>query len=138
MGATATPTSPAPTLPEGERVESRQTGGVTTRLILDYTEREGGREAVAELLRSKGLEGREEQLRDEHNWCSYATKIAMLEAAAETRDDPLVARHIGEAGMDFNDTTWPKPSLRALGKLRLLYQKRPRPCSSVTNQPPHR
>src|SRR4051812_27378232 len=133
MGATATPTSPAPKLPEGERVESRQTGGVTTRLILDYVEREGGREAVAELLCTRGLEGREEQLRDEHNWCSYATKIAMLEGAAETLDDPLVARHIGEAGMDFNVATGLKLSLRALGSLRLLYKNIPRTCSKFTN-----
>src|SRR3954465_12549451 len=99
MGATATPPSPAPTLPEGERVESRQTGGVTTRLILDYVEREGGREALERLLRSRGLGHRESDLRNEDNWCSYATKIAMLEGAAEVLDDPLAARHIGEAGM---------------------------------------
>src|SRR3954470_24656798 len=101
MGAIATPLDAAATLaPDGEHVEARQTGGVTTRLILDYVEREGGREAVDRLLRSRGLESREPDLRAEDNWCSYATKIGMLEAAAKVLDDPLAARHIGEAGMD--------------------------------------
>src|SRR3954466_9341489 len=98
MGATATPTTPAPALPEGAPLEARQTGGVTTRLILDYVEREGGRAAVEQLLRLAGLEHRERELRDEDNWSSYAAKIAMLEAAATVLDDPLAARHIGEAG----------------------------------------
>ena len=112
--------------------EARETGGVTTRLILDYTEREGGREAVERLLTTAGLEGREEELRDENTWCSYATKIAMLGAAAEVLDDPLAARHIGEAGMDFNVAPGLKLSLRALGSLRLLYKNIPRTCSKFT------
>src|SRR3954453_18334657 len=60
MGATATPFDAAATLaPYGEPVEARQTGGVTTRLILDYVEREGGREAVERLLQQTGLQSRE-------------------------------------------------------------------------------
>jgi diguanylate cyclase (GGDEF)-like protein/putative nucleotidyltransferase with HDIG domain len=114
-------------------VEARQTGGVTTRLILDYVEREGGREAVEKMLRSRGLEGREAKLRNEDNWASYATKIAMLEAAADVLDDPVVARHIGEAGMDFNVAPGLKLSLRALGSLRLLYKNIPRTCSKFTS-----
>src|SRR3954454_22281712 len=133
MGATATPTTPAPAVPEGARLEARQTGGVTTRLILDYVEREGGRAAVEQLLRLAGLEHRERELRDEDNWSSYATKIALLEAAAEVLDDPLAARHIGEAGMDFNVATGLKLSLRALGSLRLLYKNIPKTCSKFTS-----
>jgi hypothetical protein len=113
--------------------EPRETGGVTTRLILDYVEREGGRDAVERLLRSRGLDQREQALRNEDNWSSYATKIAMLEAAAEVLDDPLAARHIGEAGMDFNVATGLKLSLRALGSLRLLYKNIPRTCSKFTS-----
>src|SRR4051812_30013966 len=133
MGATATPTSPAIAFADRDRLEARQTGGVTTRLILDYVEREGGHEAVEALLASKGLSGREEELRDEDSWASYATKIAMLEGAAEVLDDPLAARHIGEAGMDFNVATGLKLSLRALGSLRLLYKNIPRTCSKFTS-----
>src|SRR3954469_23825863 len=134
MGATATPADPARTavFPSASP-EARQTGGVTTRLILDYVEREGGREALERLLRSRGLEQREDELRNEDAWCSYATKIAMLEAAAEVLDDPLAARHIGEAGMDFNVAPGLKLSLRALGSLRLLYKNIPKTCSKFTS-----
>src|SRR3954468_23702560 len=114
MGAIATSSHPAVTPDGNARVEARQTGGVTTSLILDYVEREGGREAVGRLLRRAGVEHREEELRDEDNWSSYSTKIAMLEAAAEVLDDPLAARHIGEAGMDFNIAPGLILSLRAL------------------------
>jgi diguanylate cyclase (GGDEF)-like protein/putative nucleotidyltransferase with HDIG domain len=133
MGATATSASPAPTLTaEPSPVEARQTGGVTIRLILDYVEREGGHDAVEKLLRVTGLEDRESVLRDEDNWSSYATKIALLEGAAAVLDDPLAARHIGEAGMDFNVAPGLKLSLRALGSLRLLYKNIPSTNSKFT------
>src|SRR5919112_1640661 len=91
--------------PLDEIEEPRQTAGVTTRLILDYVERERGREAVDAVLRASGQSGREAQLRDENHWSSYATKIALLEAAAEVLDDPLAARHVGAASMDLNVAT---------------------------------
>src|SRR3954468_7493163 len=133
MGAIATSSHPAVTPDGNARVEARQTGGVTTSLILDYVEREGGREAVERLLRQAGGEHREHELRDEDSWSSYATKIAMLESAAEVLGDPLAAHHIGEAGMDFNVATGLKLSLRALGSLRLLYKNIPKTCSKFTN-----
>jgi diguanylate cyclase (GGDEF)-like protein/putative nucleotidyltransferase with HDIG domain len=132
MGATATSAQPALT-PAGEApAEARQTGGVTTGLILNYVEREAGADALRKLVAACGLEGREKELRDENHWSSYATKIAMLEQAAKVLDDPLAARHIGEAGMDFNMATGLKLSLRALGSLRLLYKNIPRTCSKFT------
>src|SRR5436189_4956271 len=133
MGATATPSNAAPTLLDAPVVEARETGGVTTRLILDYVEREGGPDAVERLFERAGLESREHELRNEDNWSSYATKIAMLEAAAEVLEDPLAARHIGEAGMDFNVAPGLVLSLRALGSLRLLYKNIPKTCSKFTS-----
>src|SRR4051812_39472463 len=133
MGATATPADPARTVFDAPVVEARQTGGVTTSLILDYVEREGGREAGERLLRPAGVEHPEHELRDEDSWSSYATKIAMLEAAAEVLGDPLAARHIGEAGMDFNVAPGLTRSLRALGSLRLLYKNIPKTCSKFTS-----
>jgi diguanylate cyclase (GGDEF)-like protein/putative nucleotidyltransferase with HDIG domain len=112
--------------------EPRETGGVTTKLILQYVEREGGRVAVEELLGSTGLTGREEQLRDSNHWSSYATKIAMLDAAAKVLGDPLAARHMGHAGMDFNVAPALILSLRALGSLRILYKNIARTCSKFT------
>jgi diguanylate cyclase (GGDEF)-like protein/putative nucleotidyltransferase with HDIG domain len=132
MDAVATTPDAALTPAAGHGVEARETGGVTTRLILDYVEREAGRHGLLELLQSCGLDGRERELRDENNWCSYATKIALLESAARVVDDRLVARHIGEAGMDFNVAPGLKLSLRALGSLRLLYRNIPRTCSKFT------
>ncbi len=120
------------TLP-GVLTEARETGGVTTGLILYYVERRGGGESVRQLLHRCGLEGQEHDLRDENHWSSYRTKIALLEGAAEVLDDPLAARHIGEAGMDFNVAAGLKLSLRALGSLRLLYKNIPRTCSKFTS-----
>jgi diguanylate cyclase (GGDEF)-like protein len=112
--------------------EPRETGGHTTRLILDYVEREAGREAVEQVLRAAGKSGCEAELRDENHWSSFRTKIAMLEAAAEVLDDPDAARHVGEAGMDFNVAPGLVISLRALGSLGLLYKNIARTCSKFT------
>ena len=129
----ATGTAPA-VFPDAldEIAEPRETGGVTTQLILDYVEREGGREAVEALLRATGLQGREESLRDERQWVSFATKLKLLNGVAELFDDPHAARHIGQAGMDFNVAPALKLSLRALGSVRLLYKNIARTCSKFT------
>jgi diguanylate cyclase (GGDEF)-like protein/putative nucleotidyltransferase with HDIG domain len=118
--------------PLDEVPEPRETGGVTTKLILDYVGREGGRAAVDALLRRAGLVHREASLRDENHWSSFRTKVAMLEAAAEVLDDPHAARHVGQAGMDFNVAPALLVSLRALGSLRLLYKNIARTCSKFT------
>src|SRR3954452_13149492 len=118
--------------PLDEVAEPRETGGVTTQLILDYVAREGGREAVDRLLRQTGLEGREAELRNERHWSSFATKMKLLNGVAEVLDDPHAARHIGQAGMDFNVAPALKISLRALGSLRLLYKNIARTCSKFT------
>src|SRR4051812_35113660 len=112
--------------------ERRETGGVTTRLILDYVEREGGRDAVTRLLHECGLDGREAQLRDENHWSSYKTKIALLEAAAAVLDDPLAARHVGAASMDLNVAAGIKVSLRTLGSVGLVYRNIARLASKFT------
>jgi diguanylate cyclase (GGDEF)-like protein/putative nucleotidyltransferase with HDIG domain len=112
--------------------EPRETGGMTTRLVLDYVEREAGRDAVEAVLRAAGKTGCEEQLRDENHWSSFHTKIALLDAAGEVLDDPHAAKHVGEAGMDFNVAPALVISLRALGSLGLLYKNIARTCSKFT------
>src|SRR4051794_41273030 len=96
--------------PLDEVAEPRETGGVTTQLILDYVEREGGREAVDRLLRSTALEGREAALRDERQWSSFATKMKLLNGVADVFDDPHAARHIGQAGVGFYGAPPPEGS----------------------------
>ncbi len=118
--------------PLDEVAEPRETGGVTTQLILDYVEREGGREAVDRLLELTGLQGREADLRNERHWSSFETKIKLLDGAAEVLGDPQAARHVGQAGMDFNVAPALKVSLRALGSVRLLYKNIARTCSKFT------
>ncbi len=115
-----------------EVAEPRETGGVTTQLILDYVAREGGRDAVDRLLRETGLQGREAELHDERSWSSFATKMKLLNGVAMVFDDPHAARHIGQAAMDFNVAPALKISLRALGSVRLLYKNIARTCSKFT------
>ena len=112
--------------------EPRETGGMTTRLILDYVEREAGRDGVDAVLRAAGKTGCEAQLRDESHWSSFRTKMAMLNSAAEVLDDPDAARHVGHAGLDFNVAPALVISLRALGSLGLLYKNIARTCSKFT------
>ncbi len=114
-------TAPAP-LFDFPPPEARETGGVTSRLLLAYVEREGGRAAVDDLLRRTGLVDREPDLRDENYWFSFETKIRLLEAAAEVLEDPQVGVHVGASGLDFNVGQGFKLSLRALGSPQLAYK----------------
>jgi diguanylate cyclase (GGDEF)-like protein len=107
--------------PAPERSERREASGLTSRLVLAYVEREGGREAVDEVMRTAGLEGRETELRDENAWFADAVRVRLFEAAARALDDPLVARHIGEASLDLNVAGPLKLALRGLGSPRLIY-----------------
>ena len=116
--------------------ERRETSGVTTRLILSYVDRELGRGGVEELLRIAGLEGREERLRDENQWSSWETKIALLDAAAVVLGDPQAGRKIGAAGLDFNLAQGVKLSLRALGTPRLHLQQHRQGVEQVHALPP--
>ena len=40
-------------------LEARETSGMTSKLVLAYAEKQGGREAVEQILRRCGLEDRE-------------------------------------------------------------------------------
>ena len=51
---------------------ARETNAITSRLILLYVERVGGREAVRNVLRAAGLEDQGELLLDENYWFSDA------------------------------------------------------------------
>ncbi len=102
--------------------ETRETSGMTSRLILAYVERRGGRVAVEEVLELCGLENAEADLRNESHWFSFATKVRLFMAAAEVLDDPFIARHVGECAIDLNVGEALKLALRALGSPRLVYE----------------
>ncbi|MBI5103943.1 MAG: sensor domain-containing diguanylate cyclase, partial [Solirubrobacterales bacterium] len=102
--------------------EPRETSGLTSRLLLAYVEREGGREAVERMLELAGCADREAELQDEACWFSFDTKTRLFEAAAEALGDPLVTRHAGHVALQLGVADGLKVALRALGSPRLVYQ----------------
>lgn len=99
------------------------TSGRTTRLILTYVEREGGRAAVEELLELTGLEGCERELCDEDRWFTYGAKIRLLEGAATVLGEPLAARRIGAASLDLTVGAELKLAIRAFATVRQVYAR---------------
>lgn len=102
-------------------VEGRHSSGLTTRLILQYVERERGREGADALLEDAGLAQAEDRLRDEHSWLHFDTKNRLLESAIRVLDDPLAPRRIGASALDLNVGSGLKLALRAGGSTRLVY-----------------
>src|SRR5581483_11464094 len=100
----------------------RETYAITSRLLLLYLDRVGGRAAVDAVLEHYGMREREAELRDENHWFSYADKIRLFHAASEVMNDPKVMLHVGEAALDLNVGEGLKVALRALGSPRLVYQ----------------
>jgi diguanylate cyclase (GGDEF)-like protein len=96
--------------------------GITTGLILAYSERVGGRQATQEILRRAGLADREEELRVESAWFSYETKIALWSAAEEVLTDPKIAEHVGASVLEFRIAPGLKHALQALGSPDLVYR----------------
>ena len=66
--------------------EAREASGVTSRLLLCYLERVGGREAIDEVLARTGLTEAEAALWDENTWFSFETKIRLFELNASLYD----------------------------------------------------
>jgi len=106
---------------DGNHDEPREASGLTTKLVLTFVEREGGRPAVDAVLDRCGLSDREAELRDENRWVADRTRVCLFEAAAAVLDDPAVGRRIGAAAIDSNVGQALKLSLRALGSPRLIY-----------------
>jgi diguanylate cyclase (GGDEF)-like protein/putative nucleotidyltransferase with HDIG domain len=102
--------------------ELRETSGLTSRLLLTYADRQGGRRAVEGILDHAGCNGREPELMDERTWFSLQTKIRLFEAAAAVLDDPVVTRNAGVHALELSVGDGLKVALRALGSPRLVYQ----------------
>ena len=99
----------------------QHSSGLTTRLILQYVERERGRGGVDALLEHAGLAEAEDRLRDEYSWFHFDTKNRLFESAAHVLDDPLAARRIGASALALNVGSGIKLALRAGGSTRLIY-----------------
>jgi diguanylate cyclase (GGDEF)-like protein len=96
--------------------------GLTSRLILSYVEREGGRDAVDRVLEATAMAGREAELRDEGSWFSFDDKIALWTAAGDTLGDPRVALNGGAAALELGVAEGLKRALRALGSPELVFR----------------
>jgi diguanylate cyclase (GGDEF)-like protein len=112
----------ATSLDEIGTLEARDTSGMTSKLVLAYAERVGGRGAVDAVLRRARLEGREQELRDESSWFSYENKIRLFEALTHVLNDPHATRRMGETALDLSVGDGLKATLRALGTPRLVYR----------------
>jgi diguanylate cyclase (GGDEF)-like protein len=100
----------------------RAGSGVTSRLILSFIERTGGREAVDRVLAASGMESKERELRDENSWFSFAQKIRLWEAAEAVTGDRRIAERVGESALDFSVALGLKRALRALGSPDFVYR----------------
>ena len=102
-------TAPAVTMPP------RETSGATTRLILKYVRTHLGEPAVDELLRLAGDRLPAAELEDERTWSSYATKLALFEAAAALTGHDDIGRRVGAAVLAHEVTGPVRRVLVALG-----------------------
>ena len=75
----------------------RETSGATTRLILRYVRTHLGEAAVDDLLELAGERRPAAELEDERTWSSYATKLALFEAAAALTGHDDIGRRVGAA-----------------------------------------
>ena len=95
---------------------------MTSRLMLAYAEREGGRSAVERVLAHAGCAHREAELLDEAAWFSFATKIRLFEALCVVLDDPEAVRKAGAAALELSVANGLKVALRALGSPAIVYR----------------
>jgi diguanylate cyclase (GGDEF)-like protein len=102
--------------------QPRETGGVTSALLLAYLDRTGGPEAVAAVLGRCGLAGCESELRDENCWFSWDTKIALFEATAAVLDRPDFLEEMASLTMELGVGSGLKVALRTLGSPQLVYR----------------
>jgi len=104
---------------------SRHTSGLTSRLILNYVERAGGRGAVDAVLQRSGLAAYEDLLRDSTLWFDFHTKLALFEASGAVLGEGDIAWHIGRAAIELQAVAGLKVALRAFGSPRLAYNAIP-------------
>lgn len=104
------------------RGQPRETSGVTSALLLAYLDREGGADAVAQVLSRCGLSGCEAELRDENCWFSWQTKIELFEATADALDDPDFLVEMATLALDVKVGGGLKVALRTLGSPQLVYR----------------
>ncbi len=82
-----------------ELEQTRETAGVTMRLVVDHVRRTCGEDGVRRLLHEAGETRPLAVLEDEGVWSSYDAKVRLFEAAAQVTGQPDVGRRVGEGAL---------------------------------------
>ena len=110
----------------GVMAETRETAGVTMRLIVEFIRVRFGDDALREVLARAGETRPVEVLEDEGVWSSYDQKIALFAAAAEVTGRADIARAIGETVLRASVATTLRMALVLLGSPATLLKAIPR------------
>jgi diguanylate cyclase (GGDEF)-like protein len=88
-----------------------------TKPLLALVRREGGEQAVAQLLARAGCRHEASYLEDTNNWISLQESSALLEAGVQVTGDPNFARRVGEETVRQQTGTQVATLLRSLGSV---------------------
>ncbi|HWE56270.1 MAG TPA: sensor domain-containing diguanylate cyclase [Acidimicrobiales bacterium] len=95
--------------------ESRETAGLTMRLLIDFVRREYGEVAVARTLEMAGETRPLTVLEDEKVWSTYNQKIALFEAAEKVTGRPDIGPAVGRTVLQSSVGNSLKIALGLLG-----------------------
>jgi diguanylate cyclase (GGDEF)-like protein len=84
-------------------------------VLLRRVRKEGGADAVSELLGQAGSTRSPEYLDDVSNWISYGEAVALFDAAEDLTGDPSIARRVGEQTLAQHAGTPVATLLRSFG-----------------------
>ena len=106
--------------------EARETSGATTGLLLSHVRRQGGDDAVTEVLRRAGVPWTAAELEQPSQWTSYDTRIRLFAAATEVLGDPQTMFRVGREALGLGLTPALVLLIRAMGSPRQVYRQLPR------------
>ena len=99
---------------------SRETAGLTTKLIVEHVRVCAGESGVARLLERAGVACSRASLEDERTWHSYAEMEALFAAAADVTGDQRVGFGVGRRALASGAGSGIKLLLRSVGSPRRL------------------
>jgi diguanylate cyclase (GGDEF)-like protein len=106
-----------PARTDGPEDGERQFCCTMTKPLIGLVRREGGEQAVAELLRQAQSTREASYLEDTNNWISLAESSALLEAGVRVTGDPDFALRVGEETVRQQTGTQVATLLRSLGSV---------------------
>ncbi len=106
--------------------EARETSGATTGLLLSFIRRQGGDDAVAEVLRRADVPFTAPELELPSHWTSYDTRIRLFTAATEVLGDRQTMFRVGREALSLGLPPALVLLIRAMGSPRQVYRQLPR------------